>query len=50
MCIRDSGVTDLDATVSGLDALVDGILEKRRWMLDRNQKHSHRDTEARRNS
>lgn len=44
------GVTDLDATVSGLDALVDGILEKRRWMLDRNQKHSHRDTEARRNS
>jgi len=29
------GVTDLDATVRGLDALVDGILEKRRWMLDR---------------
>jgi len=29
------GVTDLDATVKGLDALVDRILEKRRWMLDR---------------
>jgi multiple sugar transport system substrate-binding protein len=29
------GVTDLDATVRGLDALVDRILEKRRWMLDR---------------
>lgn len=29
------GVTDLDATVRGLDKLVDGILEKRRWMLDR---------------
>ncbi|HEY8880522.1 MAG TPA: sugar ABC transporter substrate-binding protein [Roseateles sp.] len=29
------GVTGLDATVRGLDALVDGILEKRRWMLDR---------------
>ncbi|RZJ08160.1 MAG: extracellular solute-binding protein [Rubrivivax sp.] len=29
------GVTDLDTTVRSLDALVDGILEKRRWMLDR---------------
>ena len=29
------GVTDLDATVRALDAKVDGILEKRRWMLDR---------------
>jgi len=29
------GVTDVDATVRGLDALVDRILEKRRWMLDR---------------
>ncbi|MDR7272737.1 multiple sugar transport system substrate-binding protein [Pelomonas saccharophila] len=29
------GVTDLDTTVKRLDALVDGILEKRRWMLDR---------------
>ena len=29
------GVTDIDATVSALDAQVDGILEKRRWMLDR---------------
>ncbi|MFG6488519.1 sugar ABC transporter substrate-binding protein [Roseateles sp. BYS78W] len=29
------GVTDLDTTVRELDALVDGILEKRRWMLDR---------------
>jgi multiple sugar transport system substrate-binding protein len=28
------GVTDLDATVKNLDALVDGILEKRRWMLE----------------
>jgi len=31
------GVTDLDTTVRDLDALVDGILEKRRWMLDRAQ-------------
>jgi multiple sugar transport system substrate-binding protein len=29
------GVTDLDTTVKTLDARVDGILEKRRWMLDR---------------
>ncbi|MGM9484572.1 sugar ABC transporter substrate-binding protein [Roseateles sp. NT4] len=29
------GVTDLDTTVKKLDALVDGILEKRRWMLDK---------------
>lgn len=29
------GVTDLDTTVKRLDTLVDGILEKRRWMLDR---------------
>ncbi len=29
------GVTDLDTTVRELDARVDGILEKRRWMLDR---------------
>jgi multiple sugar transport system substrate-binding protein len=29
------GVTDLDATVRTLDAKVDGILEKRRWMLDK---------------
>lgn len=29
------GVTDLDTTVKRLDALVDGILEKRRWMLGR---------------
>ncbi|RZL37292.1 MAG: extracellular solute-binding protein [Rubrivivax sp.] len=29
------GVTDIDATVRTLDARVDGILEKRRWMLDR---------------
>lgn len=29
------GVTDLDTTVRRLDALVDGILEKRRWMLER---------------
>ena len=29
------GVTDLDATVRALDARVDGILEKRRWMLDK---------------
>jgi len=29
------GVTDLDATVKALDARVDGILEKRRWMLDK---------------
>lgn len=29
------GVTDLDTTVRLLDAKVDGILEKRRWMLDR---------------
>ncbi|WP_457421376.1 sugar ABC transporter substrate-binding protein [Roseateles sp. P5_E7] len=29
------GVSDLDATVKALDARVDGILEKRRWMLDK---------------
>ena len=29
------GVTDEDTTVRELDARVDGILEKRRWMLDR---------------
>jgi multiple sugar transport system substrate-binding protein len=27
--------TSIDATVRGLDARVDAILEKRRWMLDR---------------
>jgi len=30
-----AGQADVDATVRALDARVDGILEKRRWMLDR---------------
>ena len=29
------GRDDIDTAVRGLDARVDGILEKRRWMLDR---------------
>jgi len=32
------GRDDIDSAVHGLDARVDGILEKRRWMLDRKAK------------